>query len=316
MNEPDVNECEDVYIPLQATIEEVREEAKGARGIKTFKVSILDPRARERFKFQPGQCAMLSVFGVGECMISITSPPTWKDFFEFSVMRVGNVTTALHQLEPNDVIGIRGPYGNSFPVEDFKGKNCLFVGAGIGVAPIRSVYQYVLGEDKRADFGDVTIIYGARTPEDLAFINEFEEFEKRDDVSIWLCIDWKFGKDGIIDDDARPGWPKINLKEPGKTGVKEGQNRFTCFVPQLIDVLRPKPENTVALTCGPPIAIKYVMQNLAKLGFKDEQIYTTLENRMKCGIGKCGRCNIGEIYVCKDGPVFTKAQINRMLPEF
>jgi NAD(P)H-flavin reductase len=312
----DSSGCHDVYKPLKAVIEEVREEAKGARGIKTYKVSFLDPKDKEKFQFKSGQCAMLSMLGVGESMISITSPPIWKDFLEFSIMRVGNVTSAIHQLEPGDVIGIRGPYGNCFPVEEFKGKDCLFIGGGIGIAPVRSMYQYVLGEENRSDFGDVTIMYGARTPEDLAYMKEFEELEKRDDVSIWLCIDWKFGKDGIIDEDAREGWPKINLKEPGKTEIKEGQNRFTCFVPQLVEVVKPKPENTVALTCGPPIAIKYVMQNLAKLGFRDEQIFTTLENRMKCGVGKCGRCNIGEVYVCKDGPVFTKAEINRLFPEF
>jgi NAD(P)H-flavin reductase len=307
---------ENPYLPHLATITEIREEATGERGIKTFKVRINDDEVRKKFVHIPGQCAMLSVFGVGESIIGIASPPTWKDYLEFSVMRVGNVTSALHQMSVGDVIGVRGPYGNGFPVGQFKGKNCLFIGAGIGVAPIRSVYQYVLDEKNRDDFGELTIIYGARTPEDLAYKTEFEDFEKRDDLKVWLCIDWKFGKDGMIDKDARPGWPKINMKEPGKTAIPKGQNKFTCFVPQLVEVIKPKPENTVALTCGPPIAIKFIVQNLTKLDFKDEQIYTTLENRMKCGIGKCGRCNIGEIYVCKDGPVFTRAQIKEMFQEF
>ncbi len=307
---------ENPYLPHLATIIEIRDEATGERGIKTFKVKINDDEVRENFVHIPGQCAMLSVFGVGESIIGIASPPTWKEYLEFSVMRVGNVTSALHQMSVGDVIGIRGPYGNGFPVEEFKGKNCLFIGAGIGVAPIRSVYQYVLDDKNRNDFNELTIIYGARTPEDLAYKEEFEDFEKRYDLKVWLCIDWKFGKNGMIDEDARPGWPKINMKEPGKTEIPKGQNKFTCFVPQLVEVIKPKPDNTIALTCGPPIAIKFIVQNLTKLGFKDEQIYTTLENRMKCGIGKCGRCNIGEIYVCKDGPVFTRSQIKEMFQEF
>jgi NAD(P)H-flavin reductase len=307
---------ENLYKPHLATILEIRQEATGARGIKTFKVRINDDDVRKNFKHIPGQCAMLSVFGVGESIFGIASPPTWKDILEFTVMRVGNVTAALHMMNPGDVIGIRGPYGNGFPIEEFKGKNCIFIGAGVGIAPLRSVYQYVLGPEHRKEFGDVMLIYGARTPADLAYKNEFEEINKRDDVDLQMCIDWKFGSEGMIDEAAEEGWPKINMSCPTDTVIPEGCNHWTCFVPQLVEVAAPSPENAVALTCGPPIAIKFVVQNLEKLGFTDDQVYTTLENRMKCGVGKCGRCNIGEVYVCKDGPVFTRAEIKKMFQEF
>ena len=307
---------ENSYVPSLATITEIREEATGERGIKTFKVRINDDDVRNNFNHMPGQCAMLSVFGVGESIISIASPPTWKEFLEFSVMRVGNVTSALHQMNVGDVIGIRGPYGNGFPLEEFKGKNMVFIGAGIGIAPLRSVYQYVLDPKHRNEFKDVMLIYGARTPADLAYKDEFEVIDKREDVDLQMCIDWKFGPEGMIDEDSAEGWPKIKMSCPVETEIPEGCNHWTCFVPQLVEVAAPSPDNAGALTCGPPIAIKFVTQNLEKLGFSDSQVYTTLENRMKCGIGKCGRCNIGEIYVCKDGPVFTRAQIKAMFQEF
>jgi NAD(P)H-flavin reductase len=302
---------ENIYMPHIATITEIRQEATGERGIKTFKVRINDDEVKKNFVHKPGQYALLSVFGVGESVISIASPPTWKDFLEFTIMRVGNVTSALHMMNVGDVIGIRGPYGNGFPMDEFKGKNCIFIGAGVGIAPLRSVYHYVLGPEHRKEFGEVMLIYGARTPADLAYKEEFEEIDKRDDVDLQMCIDWKFGPD-----DAAKGWPKIKMSCPADTEVPEGCNHWTCFVPQLVEVAAPSPDNAVALTCGPPIAIKFVVQNLEKLGFSDDQVYTTLENRMKCGIGKCGRCNIGEIYVCKDGPVFTRAQIKKMFQEF
>ncbi len=307
---------ENPYLPMPVEIIDIKEEAGGPRAIRSLKVRFTNEDDKKSFSHKPGQCAILSVFGKGESMISITSPPTIKDYLEFAVMRVGMVTTSIHELAVGDIIGLRGPYGNGFPLEEWKGKNLLFVGAGIGQAPIRSVYNYVLDPENRGDYGEVTLIYGARTPGDLSFKDEMFEYEARDDPKLFLCIDWKFGKDGMIDADSAEGWPKINMKNPSETEIPQGQTRFTCFVPQLVEVVKPSPKNTIALTCGPPIAIKFITQNLAKLGFAGEQIFTTLEMRMKCGIGKCGRCNIGEIYVCKDGPVFTLAQIKDMYQEF
>jgi len=207
-----------------------------------------------------------------------------------------------------DTIGVRGPYGNSFPIEEWKGKNLMFIGGGIGQAPLRSVYTNAI--DNRDQYGDILIIYGARTSQDLTFLNELEELEKRDDVDLRLCLDWKFGAEGKILEESEPGWKVINTERPECTLDEDSLcTRFTCFVPELVFVTSPDPENSIALTCGPPIMIKFVVENLLKLGFTPDQIYTTLEMRMKCGIGKCGRCNIGNLYVCKDGPVFTHEQL-------
>jgi NAD(P)H-flavin reductase len=296
------------YLPHTATIEEIRNEVGGARAIKTFKVVFDDEEMKNNFDYLSGQCAMLSLLGIGESMISITSSPTRKGFLEFAVMKQGKVTSALHDMEVGDSIGIRGPYGNHFPLEDWKGKDLIFIGGGIGQAPLRSVYTNAL--DNRDDYGDISIIYGARTSSDLAFMCELEELEKRDDVDLRLCLDWKFGAEGKILEEAEEGWKVINVEKPECTLDEDSLcTRFTCFVPELVLVTAPSPDNAIALTCGPPIMIKFVVDNLTQLGFTPDQIVTTMEMRMKCGIGKCGRCNIGNLYVCKDGPVFTHEEL-------
>jgi NAD(P)H-flavin reductase len=200
-------------------------------------------------------------------------------------MKLGKVTTALHELEPGDVVGVRGPYGNTFDVNGWKGKNLVFIGGGIGQAPLRSLINYVV--DKRKNYGKLDVIYGARSSKDLSYKQEFDELEKRKDVNVHLSIDVK-----------ENGWKK-----------------FVGFVPDNLLHVKPSPKNSVAITCGPPIMIKFVIQNLEKLGFTEDQIFTTLEMRMKCGIGKCGRCNIGNLYVCKDGPVFSYKQLKNIYGE-
>jgi len=305
---------ENPYKPNIAVIEKITEETTGPRAIKTFTVSFVDENLKKTFDYKSGQTAMLSAFGKGECMICITSTPTRKGFLQFSVMRHGKVTSALHELVTGDVIGVRGPYGNQFPLDDWKGKNLIFIGGGIGQAPLRSVYLNAL--DNRKNFKDITIIYGARTQNDLAYKQELFELEKKEDAKVYLCLDWKTNKNGIIDEEAASGWSKINLKDPETTEYKKGTTRFTAFVPQLVMAIHPSPENSIAITCGPPIMINYVVLNLKKLGFKNDQIYTTLEMRMKCGIGKCGRCNIGSTYVCKDGPVFSYEQLEKLPLEY
>jgi len=302
------------YKPEIAVIEKICEETTGPRAIKTFTVSFQDQTVKKNFTYKSGQTAMLSVFGKGECMICITSTPTKKGFLEFSVMLQGKVTSALHELKVGDVIGVRGPYGNDFPLDTWKGKNLVFIGGGIGQAPLRSVYLNAL--DNRKDFGDITLIYGARTLSDLAYKEEMFELEKRDDVNVFLCLDWKFGTDGIIDEEAEEGWVTVNRSDPAKTKPQKGATRFTGFVPEVVMAVNPSPENSIAITCGPPIMIKYAVANLKTLGFTDDQLYTTLEMRMKCGIGKCGRCNIGSIYVCKDGPVFSLSQLEKLPKEY
>ena len=266
---------ENPYVPNMATIIDLREEVKGERAIKTFRVRFNDTELADSFDYIPGQCGMVTLLGKGECFFAISCSPTKKGYLEFSIMRLGKVTRSLHELETGDTVGVRGPYGNGFPVDEWKGKNILCIGGGIGQAPLRSLIQYVM--DNRKDYGKLDVIYGARSTADLCFMEELEEMEKREDVDVHLSID----------------------------NDEEGWTRFVGFVPTNLTRIAPSPENTIAITCGPPIMIKFVIQALEKLGFTPDQIFTTLEMRMKCGIGKCGRCNIGNVYVCKDGPVFS-----------
>lgn len=269
------------YLPNLVTIEEIVEEVSGPRAIKTFKLSFKDKKVQQSFQYQPGQCAMVSILGTGECFFAISSYWTEKGFVEVSVLKLGKVTAALHQKEVGESLALRGPYGNGFPVEDWEGKNILCIGGGIGQAPLRSLIKYVL--DNRSKYQKLDVVYGARSSSDLCYKEEMFAMEKREDLGVHLSID----------------------KE------EEGWNRFVGFVPDNLMRLRPSPKNTIAITCGPPVMIKFVILDLKELGFEDSQIYTTLEMRMKCGIGKCGRCNIGNLYVCKDGPVFSWEQLKQ-----
>ena len=273
------------YQPWLATINDIVDEVGGERGIKTFKLTFNDKKVQEKFTFKPGQCVMVSLFGVGECMFAISSSPTNRDHIEVSVMRHGKVTSALHECEPGDTVGVRGPYGNSFDVNSWIEKNMVFIGGGIGQAPLHSLINYMI--DNRGKYGNMDIIYGARTSQDLCYKAELFDLEKRDDVNVHLSID-----------EEEAGW-----------------TRFVGFVPDNLMRISPSPKNAIAVTCGPPVMIKFVIQNLLKLGFSEEQIFTTLEMRMKCGIGKCGRCNIGNLYVCKDGPVFSYKQLKNIKGE-
>lgn len=270
------------YLPSTATIVDVRDETAGERPIKTFKVTLEEGSP---FSHRPGQCAILGILGIGESMISIASSPTRKEFLEFSIMRLGRVTSALHECEPGDTISLRGPYGNGFPLDDWKGKNIVTIGGGIGQAPLRPIIHSIL--DNRSDFGDLAVVYGARSSQDLCFKDELFALEKNGAASVHLSIDTE-----------EPEW-----------------TRFVGFVPNHLREIKPAPENTIAITCGPVVMIKAVIPLLLERGFTDAQIFTTMENRMKCGIGKCGRCNVGHLYVCKDGPVFSYATL-KGLPEF
>jgi sulfhydrogenase subunit gamma (sulfur reductase) len=270
-----------VYIPKLAKLIEIEEEVSGARAIKTFRTVFTNG---SRFEYRCGQCAMLSVFGKGESMISISSSPLVKDYLQFSVLKMGRVTSALHEMEVGDLIGIRGPYGNGFPIEKWEGRNIVFIGGGIGLAPIWSVLKTALLQKEK--FGELTLIYGARTSKDLVFRKECEDLKKR--MKVFLSIDV-----------AEPEWQE-----------------FVGFVPQNVLDKKPSASGAIAVTCGPPIMIKFVIKALKDLGFADEQIYTTVENKMKCGIGKCGRCNIGPHYVCKDGPVYSWAELKKLPQEY
>ncbi len=273
------------YLPMPAVIEDIRKEVPGERGIKTFRLRLREGEDRDSFSFRPGQCVMVSLFGEGECMFAISSSPTRDEYIEVSVMRHGKVTSKLHQCRKGDTLGVRGPYGNGFDVESWRGKNMIFIGGGIGQAPLRPVIHYML--DHRDDYGSMDVIYGARTSRDLCYKEEFKALDESDDVNIHLSVDQE----------------------------EEGWDGFVGFVPDNLLEVEPSSDNAIAITCGPPIMIKFVIKNLLKLGFKDEQIFTTLEMRMKCGIGVCGRCNIGDVYVCKDGPVFSYGQLKNIRGE-
>lgn len=273
-------------MPYPATIVKITDETGD---VKTFQMVFDDPSVMEIFQQKPGQVAQISVFGVGEATISITSSPTRGEFLEFSVKRVGRLTNVLHQMEEGAKVGIRGPYGNHFPYEIMKGKDLFFIGGGIGLAPLRSLIDFVLAEENRADYGRVEILYGARSLDDLCFKKDlFERWPKCSDTVVYTTIDR-----------AESAWE-------GHVG----------FVPTFLEEVNPNPNKKFAITCGPPVMIKFVLAALEKLGFKDEQVITTLEMKMKCGIGKCGRCNIGSKYVCMDGPVFNLAQLKQLPPEF
>lgn len=269
-------------IPSIGVITDVR---KDTPDVKTFRVVTVD--GKKAFEHIPGQCAMLSIPGVGEAMFSITSSPTNTEYMEFSIKKCGCLTSWIHELEVGQQITIRGPYGNGFPVnKEFKGKNMLFIAGGIGLAPLRSVINYI--KDNRDDYGTVDIVYGSRSMDDLVDFKEIEEEWKNvKDFNVYLTID----------------------------RAQEGWNGHVGFVPAFVKEVN-IPTDRTAVLCGPPIMIKFTLQALLELGFDKTQVYTTLEFRMKCGIGKCGRCNVGNQYICKDGPVFRMDALEELPSEY
>ena len=272
----------EALIPVVGVITDIR---KDTPDVKTFRV--VTPDGKKAFEHMPGQCAMLSIPGVGEAMFSITSSPTNTEFMEFSIKKCGCLTSWLHACEVGQMVTIRGPYGNGFPVETaFKGKNMLFIAGGIGLAPLRSVINYVRAH--REDYGTVDIVYGSRSMDDLVDFREIEEEWKNEkDFNVFLTIDRE----------------------------QEGWDGHVGFVPAYVKEVN-IPTDRTAILCGPPIMIKFTLQALLELGFNKEQVYTTLEFRMKCGVGKCGRCNVGNKYICKDGPVFRMDQLEELPSEY
>ena len=269
-------------IPYVGLVTDIRQETPD---VKTFR--IVAPEGGKLFEHRPGQCAMLSVPGISEAMISITSSPTNTEYMEFSVKKCGCLTDWLHAMEVGQMITVRGPYGRPFPVDDeLAGKDLLFIAGGIGLAPLRSVINYV--RDNRDKYGTVDIVYGSRSKDDLVEYKEIvEEWMQEKDFHVHLTIDRE----------------------------QEGWDGHVGFVPNYVKELNPDLNKTV-LMCGPPIMIKFTLQGLMELGFQKTQVYTTMELRMKCGIGKCGRCNIGSKYVCKDGPVFRFDELDALPDEY
>jgi NAD(P)H-flavin reductase len=266
-----------IYAPEFARVADVRPMTELE---KLFTVVL--PRGRS-LGHAPGQFVMLSIPGVGEAPISISSSPSRSNGrFELCVRRMGDVTGALHKLGPGGLVGIRGPMGHGFPIDQMRGKDVLFAPGGLGLAPLRSLINQVL--DERPDFGRVIILYGARRPAELLFRDELEQWAAREDVEFKLTVDrgdetWQ-GHVGVI----TTLFPKVTVN----------------------------PQSTVAITCGPPIMYRFVLMELLGKGIPESQIYLSLERRMKCGVGKCGHCQINDLYCCKEGPVFTYSQIKNV----
>ena len=231
---------------------------------------------------QPGQFVQVSIFGAGEAPISITSSPTKKDSFELCVREVGMLTKLIHKLEVGSAVGIRGPFGTGFDVNSYKGKDILIIGGGIGIVPLRSLINYII--DNRKDYGRLIILYGAKNPDELLFSDELKQWEKSNNIEYHVTVD-----------QSTPEWI-------GNTGV------ITTLIPGL-DLDLP---NTITAIVGPPIMYKFVLMSLKTKRIPEENIYLSLERRMKCGVGKCGHCQINHSYVCQDGPVYHYPELKNL----
>lgn len=269
-------EKEDLYNPLISTITEVETLTLTE---KRFKIALPDNRP---LNHKPGQFVEVSIFGFGEAPISICSSPTKSPHFELTVRRTGRLTDKMHELEAGSQLGIRGPFGNGFDVDAFKGRDMLFVCGGIGLAPLKSLIDYTI--DKRSDFGRLIILYGTKSPAEIIFRKDLDVWESMEDVEFSMTVD------------------REDRNWKGNVGV------ITTLIPPLeLNV-----ENTIAAIVGPPVMYKYVIMSLKGKRLPDENIYMSLERRMKCGVGKCGHCQINDKYVCQDGPVFHYPEVKKM----
>lgn len=272
-----------IYKPDLMEVLQVRQHGPD---VKSMRIRFRDEDLRKNQSFRVGQFGLFSAFGYGESTFNICSSSNWTDYLEFCFRKTGKVTEALWSVQEGDTIGFRGPYGNSYPMEDWEGRNLIFLGGGIAMPPIRCAIWYAL--ENRDRYGDITILYGARTPGDMVFRDELDEWAGHERVKVIRCVD--------------PG---------GETPDWDGE---VGFVPAVLERSEVPAEDAVALVIGPPVMIKFTLPILHGMGLADQDIYTSLENRMKCGVGKCGRCNAGPVYVCKEGPVFTLEQL-KQLPE-
>ncbi len=271
---------ESIYLPRAATIKNIK---KLTESETLFEIALDDNLSLNQ---KPGQFVEVSIMGVGEAPISISSPPTQKETFELCVRAVGNVTNAMHKLKIADQIGIRGPFGKGFDTEFLKGKDILFMCGGLGFAPLRSLIKYVF--EHRAEYGKVMVLYGCKTSSELLFTDEIKTWCKRNDIEHHLTVD------------------KVCKGEEWDHNV----GVITTLIPK-VDF---NPGTTYAVICGPPIMYRFVIKSLKEKGMPDDHILISLERRMKCGVGKCGHCQINGIYVCQDGPVFNYNEV-KDLPE-
>lgn len=267
------------YKPIKGTIIEAKMIGEKE---KFFRIALED---KKELNHEPGQFVMVSIYGYGEAPISICSSPTDKGFFDLTVRNVGTLTDAMHKLGKGDVLGIRGPYGKGFPIEKMFGYDILIVGAGLGVVPLRSLIRYIMHE--RKDFGNVQILLGCKTPKELFFGEESKEWMKRADIKLNCTVD------------------RADEEWKGNVGV------ITTLIPG-VDI---NPERTYAIAVGPPIMYKFAIVSLLEKNIPEHQIVVSLERRMKCGLGKCGHCQMEGVYVCQSGPVFTYDQLKNFKGE-
>ena len=262
-----------IYLPNLAEIVRTEQLTKME---KLFEIKLQNG---QELGHQPGQFVEVSLFGIGEAPISISSSPTRKGSFELAVRAVGNVTKAMHTLNRGAIVGIRGPFGQGFPLEEMKGKDLLIVAGGIGLVPLRSLIHYVL--DHRSQFGRLLVLFGARTPAEQLFLDELAAWRDHKDMEYWETVDRSDGQ-----------WK-------GNVGV------ITTLFPKItID-----PQRTVAVIVGPPVMYRFVILETQVKGIPDDRVILSLERRMKCGVGKCGHCQMNHVYVCQEGPVFNYAKI-------
>ena len=276
------------YLPYPVRIDSAITETED-RNLKTFKLVFLNAQDEKKFAYTPGQFAILSVAGLGEIPIGIATSPTEQGFIKFTVNKVGKVTSHLHNMKAGEIMGVRGPMGNWYPWDLLEGKNVVIIGGGFAFTTLRSSIVYMIDPKNRSRFGKIDVVYGARSEGLLLYKDELAEWEKRSDINMHITVD----------SSSDPNW-KYNVG----------------FVPAVTRQKAPSAENAYAMICGPPIMIKFTLPVLTELGFPPERIISSLEMRMKCGIGICGRCNIGTEYVCKDGPVFTLEQLAGLPVEY
>ena len=280
------------FMPYPMEIAEVIDETAD-RSLKTFKLTFRNEEDREKFSFIPGQFAEISIPGQGEIPIGIASSPTEEGFLYFTVQKVGSVTTHLHNMKPGSVVGIRGPLGNWYPWKEMEGKNVVIIGGGCAFSTLRSSIVYMLDKANRSKFKDIHAVYGARSLSHLIYRDEITAWTERDDINMHITVD------AMGEKDEEPGW-----------------RCSVGFVPTIVKEKITDATDSIAIVCGPPAMIRFTQPVLKAVGFPDDRIILSLENRMKCGVGMCGRCNVGDKLVCKDGPVFSLAELGELPSDY
>jgi NAD(P)H-flavin reductase len=276
---------DNIYLPIPMQIERIIQETDDC-SLRSFEISFKNKKDEKAFfkTYNPGQFCQVSIFGYGEAPFGIASAAWEGNFIRLTVQNVGSFSNRIHHSKVGDDIGIRGPLGNGFPIWDWKSKDLVVIGGGCAFSTLYALTKHIMHSDNRKDYGRIIVIYGARSSGLCLYKPDIKSWYERPDMEIHQAIDVP----------------------------EEGWNYHTGYVPDVVKVVAPSPKNSIAVVCGPPIMTKYTLPILVDLGFSPETIFTSLEKRMKCGVGKCGRCNLGPKYICKDGPVFSLAELNEL----